>query len=1042
MVLPLEEKAKLNMESAGVFIIDPCVLSKAKEQHNNSVILKDQQKSPDSTASTHVTITSSAPAKAEQTLKGHQNLAALSTDSSAKLPTKVLKTTALNKDITERLLSTNTTIKEVAKAKLTQVLKENHQTPVLVNLPSARLLSTNAIVPVRKTPVSIKNPSTALSKTLTKASPVTLPRKMNAFVLQTSKLTISDAARNKEIQRLREMNKNKNHTQLQSKPLTTLSTTTKSNNLQVNQTTPIQTQACSAQYFEFVNEALFDEEDLAKNPVSSETDSDEEELKIEENLIEYALSNPIYDKVECTSIAVQTEEAAEDRIHCGFVNVSKTGCDKYFNLRCFYCDAEFPISFWSEFSDHVIFTHKDLENSYVKNDVKSTANEEIDTFFDVDFKFPLTMTNLNAMNLFNDTDSSDQEFIKEPPQKKPYEKSIKVEPIEYKPKLVITKVPTDELLPEDFNEANDWDSDSDKEQFHMSVKSYNPNIDHCYTQGMNVVEKVANEEPIDQISFAKTPRHIVMDFLEHLKGFPSLWFARDVDSERYDNQLLDLKSIISEKWGLNLKRGYLRKNLENIKAWFVAMTKAKQVSDGKNFTKQFIEYYDKCAEYLPCGNLNKPEKIYCDLCNRFCYDQIGLQLHKYRWHSIGQLPYACNKCDKRFDYIHKLRNHLQKKHAPPPQIPAEMTCGLCEEKFTQVNEFKKHFNTHLMCICDICGYRTKTMGSLGIHKRSHQPPKPPMVPLVCVECDFKCYTHGKMNMHKKTHGEPGYHCEICPKKFHYAHYLKKHMACHEGKLDYICETCGKLFVRKAYLQDHVKYAHMGKGFCKICNRNYNKSSIFHKHLRNVHRPLIGTIEELTKRRHRNVGIRVSQKGKGTGPRLQMRKYTYVSDPVTQKRRLLCPKCDKSYYQYDSLYLHLRNKHGCGAWVHKKPRVRSKGTAKPAKDIVAENTAEAAAAVNTIVENADISQNDPVDLSKTPCNDNETSDFKDVMSLSSFEKCSNEIPLNTDFTLQSTSGGHQQQFVLKAGNISDIKMENTPVIDLEYLLFKYDDTKFT
>ncbi|CAD7012476.1 unnamed protein product [Ceratitis capitata] len=293
MVLPLEEKAKLNMESAGVFIIDPGVLSKAKEQHNNSVILKDQQKSPDSTASTHVTITSSAPAKAEQTLKGHQNLAALSTDSSAKLPTKVLKTTALNKDITERLLSTNTTIKEVAKAKLTQVLKENHQTPVLVNHPSARLLSTNAIVPVRKTPVSIKNPSTALSKTLTKASPVTLPRKMNAFVLQTSKLTISDAARNKEIQRLREMNKNKNHTQLQSKPLTTLSTTTKSNNLQVNQTTPIQTQACSAQYFEFVNEALFDEEDLAKNPVSSETDSDEEELKIEENLIEYFFGNII-----------------------------------------------------------------------------------------------------------------------------------------------------------------------------------------------------------------------------------------------------------------------------------------------------------------------------------------------------------------------------------------------------------------------------------------------------------------------------------------------------------------------------------------------------------------------------------------------------------------------------------------------------------------------------------------------------------------------------------------------------------------------------
>lgn len=154
---------------------------------------------------------------------------------------------------------------------------------------------------------------------------------------------------------------------------------------------------------------------------------------------------------------------SEDRINCGFVNVSKTGDDKYFNLRCFHCDAEFPISFWSEFSDHVINTHSDLEKVYTENDAKSVSdaqslNEETD--------------------IFNDAFSNDDAEVRETPGKKLFVNLIDNDRVN----CLSAKADLKEILPEHFDNGKDWDSCSDVEPYHMSAESYKVCLEHCYSR--------------------------------------------------------------------------------------------------------------------------------------------------------------------------------------------------------------------------------------------------------------------------------------------------------------------------------------------------------------------------------------------------------------------------------------------------------------------------------------------------------------------------------------------------------------------------------
>ncbi|XP_036333742.1 uncharacterized protein LOC118744673 isoform X2 [Rhagoletis pomonella] len=807
--------------------------------------------------------------------------------------------------------------------------------------------------------------------------------------------------------------------------------------LQTN-VTPQQRSEPQFQYIEFINEALFDYEETNKKQVISVSDSEDNTAEIEEKTLEYLLQKrktPSIDletetrHAECVSKCVQTDQPDDDRVYCGFVNVTKDGSDKYFNLRCFYCDAEYPISFYSDFSDHINENHGNLEKVHVnenhgnlemfhvENDDKNTTNEMVFSDF---------------------SDSSDDMPQEDSQHRKLFINLIDTGAKEtYIPSMKNKK----ELLPEDFDDGEEPETGSESESNYMCVEKYDPNIDHCYSQsGSNKFKFKSDAQPVDEIIFGKTSREIVLDFLDHLKGFSCLWRHRDLAPVNYDNELLDLMDILVDKWGLNLKIRPFRKNLENIKSWYIGMTISKEEMGEKFNEHTYIDFYKKCAEYLPVGNTSKQHKIHCNLCDRFCFDMIGLQMHKYRKHKIGQLPHGCSKCDKRFDYVHKLRRHILKNHtiipvpirkyvppkpAPPPE--PDTKCFECNTDFPNSEEYKRHLEIHPRGDC----------------------------PYACEECGRRFKTVSVRNSHKKRHQEPSFQCLLCPRKFFFAYHLQQHISCHKGDPNYICELCGKTFIRQKLFKEHVDYVHLGRGYCKICDRHYHKRSILHKHLCNVHRPVIGSVDDLAKRRRQMLREPGSRKGLGAGPRPQTRKYTYLTDPVTQKRRIACPKCDKSYYQYDSLYAHAKKVHGSLPGYLERPTGNQKTTNRKRKrggKKIDDMEDEAASAVNAIttrsaikLDDSAIDHNNPVDPNssgitepnKSPVANNYSAPESEIkvernMTTMSFEKFVDEIAMGSNFVPSSLPNLNEQSPV-KNEAAPCVKSEEFEVNDYEFML---------
>lgn len=77
--------------------------------------------------------------------------------------------------------------------------------------------------------------------------------------------------------------------------------------------------------------------------------------------------------------------------------------------------------------------------------------------------------------------------------------------------------------------------------------------------------------------------------------------------------------------------------------------------------------------------------------------------------------------------------------------------------------------------------------------------------ITCDVCDKKFTHKGDFNKHLRTHtGEQPYNCNVCFKKFSHASNLSRHLKLHSGDKPFECNICNKKFSRKDKLISHKK----------------------------------------------------------------------------------------------------------------------------------------------------------------------------------------------------------------------------------------------
>jgi hypothetical protein len=216
--------------------------------------------------------------------------------------------------------------------------------------------------------------------------------------------------------------------------------------------------------------------------------------------------------------------------------------------------------------------------------------------------------------------------------------------------------------------------------------------------------------------------------------------------------------------------------------------------------------------------------------------------------------FPCYKCKKVFAFnkhalkhdcitVDKKKKKTKKKSLDPGAIHH---CSHCDQQFTDPDElechkislcisrysclvpgcdkiFKNqrnlsthanldHSNSHIH-ICDLCGYSTKFLTQLGLHKkREHEPNyKKVLKPFNCLEPGCGKVVHSKhaLEIHVSIfHAGPTkfFECDLCPKRFRSLISIRTHMLTHlsDTSMMIACSICDKKFVSENARDVHVR----------------------------------------------------------------------------------------------------------------------------------------------------------------------------------------------------------------------------------------------
>ena len=195
----------------------------------------------------------------------------------------------------------------------------------------------------------------------------------------------------------------------------------------------------------------------------------------------------------------------------------------------------------------------------------------------------------------------------------------------------------------------------------------------------------------------------------------------------------------------------------------------------------------------------------CDKCGKSYKEKGELTRHKQIHEDV---IVDCEFCDLKFVGQYLYSRHLRRKHQ------STHTCKDCGRTFGHKSLFDIHVRTHSgerPFVCELCGASYPIQGSLTHHmKASHS------------------------NWHKERKKEK--QCDRCQRCFYTNHSLNFHIrTVHENIKDFHCSECGNSYKGSTQLKRHME-THAGITInCQFCERTFNSTSYYSKHLRRKHK---------------------------------------------------------------------------------------------------------------------------------------------------------------------------------------------------------------